>query len=75
MIFGTGDFVPEKELARRGGLTLDARPHTSRPGVFAAGGVLAPGQRAEAATRNGTLAAGAVLEWLAGAEWPQEAGA
>jgi thioredoxin reductase len=63
----TGDFVPEHELARRGGLILDpadASPRTSRPGVFAAGGVLHPGMRARAAAREGERAAAAVLaEW------------
>jgi len=45
----TGDFVPDHELARRGGLVpdpdtrgpaVDGTLHTSRPGAFAAGGVL-----------------------------------
>ncbi|MFF7970293.1 FAD-dependent oxidoreductase [Streptomyces sp. NPDC007905] len=60
----TGDFVAENELAHRAGITLGTSPHTSRPDVFAAGGVLRPGQRARAATRDGAAAAGAVLEWL-----------
>lgn len=66
----TGDFVPENELARRGGLGLDPGPHTSRPGVFTAGGLRTPGQRARAATRDGAAAGAAVLEWLAGGQWP-----
>ncbi|GHI03320.1 oxidoreductase [Streptomyces cellostaticus] len=64
----TGDFVPDNELARRAGIKLATGPHTSRPGVFASGGVLHPGQRARAATRDGAQAAGAVLEWLADGE-------
>ncbi|MDH6566274.1 thioredoxin reductase [Streptomyces sp. SAI-117] len=75
----TGDFVPDHELARRGGLTLDTGTrgpavdgslHTSRPGVFAAGGVLHPGESAATAAREGAHVAGAVLEALAGAAAP-----
>ncbi|MFJ6386321.1 FAD-dependent oxidoreductase [Streptomyces sp. NPDC091972] len=72
----TGQFVPEHELARRGGLILDTGTRgpavdgalrTSRPGVFAVGSVLHPGESAAAAAREGTRVAGAVLEALAGA--------
>ncbi|PAZ11422.1 oxidoreductase [Streptomyces sp. SA15] len=72
----TGDFVPDQELARRGGLTLDAGTrgpavdgslHTSRPGVFAVGSVLHAVESAATAAREGVHAAGAVLETLAGA--------
>ncbi|MGW0512906.1 NAD(P)/FAD-dependent oxidoreductase [Streptomyces olivaceoviridis] len=75
----TGDFVPDHELARRGGLTLDpgtrgpavaASLHTSRPGVFAAGNVLHAVEPAGTAAREGARAAGAVLDFLAGAPWP-----
>ncbi|MFJ4948114.1 NAD(P)/FAD-dependent oxidoreductase [Streptomyces sp. NPDC088760] len=75
----TGDFVPEHELARRGGLTLDpgtrgpavgATLHTSRPGVFAAGNLLHAVEPAGTAAREGAGAAGAVLDFLAGAPWP-----
>lgn len=78
----TGDFVPDHELARRGGLTLDPGTrgpavdgalHTSRPGVFAAGSVLHPAESAATATREGAHVAAAVLETLAGAEWPRTA--
>lgn len=71
----TGDFVPDHELARRGGLDLDPDTrgpavdgtlHTSRPGVFAAGGVLHPGERAATATREGSQVAAAVRELLEG---------
>jgi thioredoxin reductase len=76
----TGDFVPDHELARRGGLTLDAGTRgpavdgslrTSRPGVFAVGSVLHPVESAATAAREGAYVAGAVLETLeAGAELP-----
>ncbi|MEU2062771.1 FAD-dependent oxidoreductase [Streptomyces sp. NPDC013455] len=76
----TGDFVPEHELARRGGLVLDpgtrgpavgAALHTSRPGVFAAGNVLHAVEPAGTAAREGVRVAGAVLDFLAGAPWPE----
>ncbi|MEV6833006.1 FAD-dependent oxidoreductase [Streptomyces sp. NPDC051133] len=75
----TGDFVPEHELARRGGLVLDPGTrgpavdgalHTSRPGVLAAGDLLHAVERAGTAAHEGTLAAEAVLDFLAGAPWP-----
>ncbi|MGW0834624.1 NAD(P)/FAD-dependent oxidoreductase [Streptomyces prunicolor] len=76
----TGDFVPDHELARRGRLDLDPGTrgpvvdgglHTSRPGVFAAGSLLHPVESAATATREGVRVAAAVLESLAGAEWPR----
>jgi thioredoxin reductase len=75
----TGDFVPEHELARRGGLTLDGGTRgpavdgalrTSRPGVFAVGSVLHPVESAATAVREGAHVAGAVLEALAGTARP-----
>ncbi|CAL9618870.1 FAD-dependent oxidoreductase [Streptomyces sp. enrichment culture] len=64
----TGDFVPEHELARRGGLTLDpagdGSVRTSRPGVFAAGGLSRPGRSAREAARDGERAADAILTAL-----------
>ncbi|MFI9168991.1 NAD(P)/FAD-dependent oxidoreductase [Streptomyces lincolnensis] len=75
----TGDFVPDHELARRGGLTLDAGTrgpaadgslHTSRPGVFAAGSVLHAVESAATAAREGAHVARTVLDALAGAERP-----
>ncbi|MGW3206464.1 NAD(P)/FAD-dependent oxidoreductase [Streptomyces sp. NPDC001135] len=75
----TGDFVPDHELARRGALTLDpgtrgpavdARLHTSRPGVFAAGNVLHAAEPAGTAAREGGRVAEAVLDFLAGGPWP-----
>ncbi|MBL1087342.1 FAD-dependent oxidoreductase [Streptomyces actinomycinicus] len=75
----TGDFVPDHELARRGGLTLDPGTrgpavagslHTSRPGVFAAGNLLHAVEPAGTAAHEGARAARAVLDFLAGAPWP-----
>ncbi|MDQ0994243.1 NAD(P)/FAD-dependent oxidoreductase [Streptomyces sp. V3I7] len=75
----TGDFVPERELARRGDLVLDAGTrgpavdgglHTSRPGVFAVGSVLHPAESAATAAREGAHAADAVRRRLTGDAWP-----
>jgi hypothetical protein len=71
--------VPDHELARRGGLTPDAGTRgpaadgalrTSRPGVFAVGSVLHAVESAATAAGEGAHVAGAVREWLAGADWP-----
>ncbi|NGO15382.1 FAD-dependent oxidoreductase, partial [Streptomyces sp. HC44] len=62
----TGNFVPDHELARRGGLDLDPQTHgpavdaafrTSRRGVFAVGGLLHAGASAAVAAREGRRAA------------------
>lgn len=75
----TGDFVPDHELARHGGLVLDPRTRgpavdgalrTSRPGVFAAGNVLHAVEPAATAAREGALVATAVTAALAGAARP-----
>ncbi|MEU2718151.1 FAD-dependent oxidoreductase [Streptomyces sp. NPDC007205] len=75
----TGDFVPDHELARRGALALDPGTRgpavdgalrTSRTGVFAAGNLLHAVERAGTAAGEGARAAGAVLDFLAGASWP-----
>ncbi|MFB8120910.1 NAD(P)/FAD-dependent oxidoreductase [Streptomyces sp. NPDC056465] len=75
----TGDFVPDHELARRGGLRLDPGTRgpaydtafrTSRPGVFAAGNVLHAVERAGFAAQEGRAVAVPVLHHLAGTEDP-----
>lgn len=71
----TGDFVPDHELARRGGVALD--PGTRGPavdgafrtgadGVFAVGNVLHAVEPALWAAREGALAADAVRGFLDG---------
>ncbi|MGP4005222.1 NAD(P)/FAD-dependent oxidoreductase [Streptomyces sp. 4N124] len=76
----TGDFVPDHELARRGGVPLDPGTRgpavdgalrTERPGVFAVGSVLHPVESAGTAAREGAHAAIAVRSWLAGEEWAE----
>ncbi|MFB7333836.1 NAD(P)/FAD-dependent oxidoreductase [Streptomyces adustus] len=75
----TGDFVPDHELARRGGLSLDPGTRgpavdgglrTSRPGVFAAGSVLHAVESAATAAREGAYAGRTVRDWLATGGWP-----
>ncbi|GHH86062.1 oxidoreductase [Streptomyces sulfonofaciens] len=76
----TGDFTPENELARRGGITLDAGTRgpavdaafrTAQPGVFAVGSVLHAAESARVAAHEGALAARSVLRHLTGpAGWP-----
>ncbi|GAA1366818.1 NAD(P)/FAD-dependent oxidoreductase [Streptomyces beijiangensis] len=77
----TGDFVPDHELARRGGVLLDPGTRgpavdsafrTAEPGVFAAGNLLHGAEPALYAAREGGLAAAAVLRHLEGAPWPAE---
>ncbi len=70
----TGDWIPDHELARSGGLRLDPGTlgpavdtalRTSAPGVFAAGNLLHPVDTADVAALDGTHVATAVHEWLA----------
>ncbi len=70
----TGDWIPDHELARSGGLDLDAGTlgpsvdaalRTSAPGVFAVGNLLHPVDTADVAALDGLHVAPAVLEWFA----------
>ncbi|MEU0561370.1 FAD-dependent oxidoreductase [Dactylosporangium sp. NPDC006015] len=72
----TGDWIPEHELARTGGLALDPGTRgprvdttlaTSVPGVFAAGNLLHPVDTADLAALDGRHVTPAVLSFLAGA--------
>ncbi|MEU9081138.1 FAD-dependent oxidoreductase [Streptomyces sp. NPDC048357] len=76
----TGDWIPDHELARRGGIPLDpgtrgpgvdASFRTSTPGVFAVGNALHGIERAATAAGEGAAAAAPVLAHLAGAPWPE----
>ncbi|MFF2653899.1 NAD(P)/FAD-dependent oxidoreductase [Streptomyces sp. NPDC058045] len=71
----TGDWIPDHELFRSGGITLDEATlgpltdtalRTSRPGVFAAGNVLHPVDTADIAALDGTHVAQQVLDHLHG---------
>ncbi|MFJ3583192.1 NAD(P)/FAD-dependent oxidoreductase [Streptomyces sp. NPDC090127] len=75
----TGDWIPEHELARAGGVPLDAGTRgpavdgahrTEVAGVFAAGDVLRGAESAASAAAEGRAAADAVLRYLSGAPWP-----
>lgn len=76
----TGDWVPDHELARLGGIAtlpgarspvVDAAMHTDRPGVFAAGNLVHPAETADVCALDGRHVARAVLDWLALQRWPQ----
>ncbi|MGW8992910.1 NAD(P)/FAD-dependent oxidoreductase [Streptomyces zhihengii] len=69
----TGDWIPDHELARLGGLTLDGATRgpavdtalrTTAPGVFAAGNLLHAVEPAAVAAQEGRHAARAVLRHL-----------
>lgn len=71
----TGDWIPDHELARRGGLVIDhgsrgpsvdTALRTSRAGVFAAGNLLHPVETADAVALDGRAVARHVLAHLAG---------
>jgi len=82
----TGDWVPDHELARRGGLSIDAGTRapsvdaglrTDTPGVFAAGNLLHGAETASVCAASGAWAARAVTQWLARADastWPTARG-
>ncbi|WP_460358050.1 NAD(P)/FAD-dependent oxidoreductase [Mycobacterium sp. ZZG] len=69
----TGDWIPDHELARTGGLQMDSATRgpvvdpalrTSRPGVFAVGNLLHPVDTADGAALDGRHVAPAVQSWL-----------
>jgi thioredoxin reductase len=77
----TGDWVPDHELARRGGLAIDAGTRapqvdagyrTSAPGVFAAGNLLHGAETAGVCARDGEWVAAAISDWLSAdtPRWP-----
>jgi len=76
----TGDWVPDHELVRRGGLALsasggplvDAALRTERPGVFAAGNLLHGAETADVCALDGRRAAASVAAWLSDSPWPTE---
>ncbi|MEU9607132.1 FAD-dependent oxidoreductase [Streptomyces sp. NPDC048057] len=78
----TGDWIPDHELVRSGGLDLDPGTRgplvdtalrTSRPGVFAAGNLLHPVDTADVAALDGRHVADQVASWLASGGAPAEA--
>ncbi|MEV2253466.1 FAD-dependent oxidoreductase [Streptomyces sp. NPDC050147] len=78
----TGDFVPDHELARRGGVLLDpgtrgpavdASFRTASPGVFAVGSGIHAVEPAPVAAGEGVRVAGSVGRHLGDAGWPGDA--
>jgi pyruvate/2-oxoglutarate dehydrogenase complex dihydrolipoamide dehydrogenase (E3) component len=76
----TGDWIPDHELARLGGIAIDrgtrgpavdASLRTSRPGVFAAGNVLHGAEMADVAALEGRFAAASIRSFLDGERWPE----
>jgi len=77
----TGDWIPEHEVARKGELAMDAGSkgprtdggfRTSRPGVFAAGNLLRGAETAATSAMEGRQAAGRIVDFLQGQDWPQQ---
>jgi thioredoxin reductase len=80
----TGDWVPDHELARRGGLPIDpgtraprvdAGLRTDVPGVFAAGNLLHGAETASVCAASGEWVARAIKQWLDHddpAPWPNK---
>ena len=75
----TGDWVPDHELARSAGITVDPGTQgplvdtalrTDRPGVFAVGNLLHPVDTADVAALDGRHVAATVLAHLGGRTWP-----
>jgi len=75
----TGDWVPDHELARSGGISMvpgslspvvDAGLHTERPGVFAIGNLVHPAETADICALDGRHVAASVLDWLTLRTWP-----
>ena len=69
----TGDWIPDHELARRGGLTIDPGTtgpevdlslRTSAPGVFAAGNLIHPVETADVVALEARRLAAAVTRFL-----------
>ena len=75
----TGDWIPDHELARRGGLRMlpvarapvvDPSFHTEQSGVFAIGNLVHPAESADMCFLDGRDAAVSVIDWLAIGNWP-----
>ncbi|MBL8046115.1 MAG: NAD(P)/FAD-dependent oxidoreductase [Anaerolineales bacterium] len=76
----TGDWIPEHELARLGGLVMDvgtrgpqvdAAFRTSRRGVFAAGNLLRGAETADTSALEGRRAAYYIQPFLQNGHWPE----
>jgi hypothetical protein len=79
LVVFTGDWRPDHELAREGGLAIDAGTRgprvdgalrASSPGIFAAGNLVHAAETADVAALSGRHAAHAVRAFLDGRVWP-----
>ena len=77
----TGDWIPEHELARLGGLMIDPGTHgpqvdadfrSSVKGVFAAGNLLRGVATADACALEGKRAAGSIVQFLGSGDWSEQ---
>ncbi len=77
----TGDWIPDHELARKGGLAIDANTkgpavdaafRTSKMGIFAAGNLLRGAETADHAALEGRLAAQSICKYLTSEQWPEQ---
>ncbi len=75
----TGDWIPDHELARAGGLPMllvakapivDASWHTQQQGVFAIGNLIHPAETADVCALDGRAVAEHVIDWLTVGSWP-----
>ena len=75
----TGDWIPDNELARHGGVEIDPTYRgpivdpafrTSRAGVFAIGNAVHPADTADICALDGRRVARFVQQWLNGSNWP-----
>jgi thioredoxin reductase len=75
----TGDWIPDHELARRGGIEIDTAHRgpivdgalrTNRAGVFAAGNLVHPAETADVCALDGRHVAASIVDWLTIDEWP-----
>jgi thioredoxin reductase len=75
----TGDWIPDHELARRGGLPMapvskapivDSGWRTEQRGVFAIGNLIHPAETADVCALDGRLAVRDVMDWLTFDKWP-----
>ena len=75
----TGDWIPDHELARHGGVAIDpchlgpqidGSFRTDRAGVFAVGNLVHPAETADVCALDGAAVAPSVVDWLALGDWP-----
>ena len=75
----TGDWVPDHELARSGGLSMlpsargpivDGGSRTEQRGVFAIGNLTHPAETADVCALGGRAVAAHVMDWLTLRVWP-----